>query len=179
MPLLDIDVSSIEDGVNQYEFRPTPEELELEEEGTLFPRSLSVEMRITRTGEILTLEGAAVTAVVRTCARCLEPFEEELTTFFYEVAKLDGDAVRVLDDQYDGDPGFLNSSPGVLTIDPLVRESVLVSSPMKPICRAECKGLCPQCGVDRNKTDCDCVVENIHPAWRALSDLKEDSEKKE
>ncbi len=179
MPLLDIEVSSIEEGVNRYQFSPAPEELDLEEEGSLFHNRVSIEAKITRTGDTLVLEGVALARVERRCARCLESFEEELNTSYYEVVQLDGDEVRVIDDQYDGDPGFLSLSPGIITIDPLVRESVLVSSPMKPICRAECKGLCAVCGANRNEIKCDCVVENIHPAWRALSDLKEDLEKKE
>ncbi len=179
MPLLDVELSKIEEGVNHYQFSVAPEELGLEEEGAVYRQNVGVEVKITRTGKTLTVKGVVTTSIERTCARCLEPFEEELVADFFEAVQVEDESVRVLDDQYDGDPGFLGTSPGLLIIDPLVRESVLVSSPMKPVCKADCRGLCPVCGADRNKIDCSCVIETIKPTWEALRGLTDDLKKKE
>lgn len=47
----------------------------------------------------------------------------------------------------------------VVPFDPLVEEQLQLELPMKPLCRPDCKGLCPRCGVDRNNVPCDCRDE--------------------
>jgi uncharacterized protein len=54
----------------------------------------------------------------------------------------------------------------------LVREAVLLAVPDAPLCRADCPGLCPQCGADRASTTCNCVVETRDPRWAALDALR-------
>ena len=51
------------------------------------------------------------------------------------------------------------------------REHIL-SSPVAPLCRPDCAGLCPPCGVDLNAAPCDCVAADVDPRWEALSQLK-------
>jgi uncharacterized protein len=45
---------------------------------------------------------------------------------------------------------------------------------MKPLCREDCRGLCPRCGSDLNVSECGCVVEEVDPRWRALQLLKKE-----
>ena len=47
----------------------------------------------------------------------------------------------------------------VVPFDPLVEEQLLLELPMKPLCRPDCRGLCPRCGADRNSAPCDCREE--------------------
>lgn len=47
----------------------------------------------------------------------------------------------------------------VVPFDPLVEEQLLLELPMKPLCRPDCRGLCPHCGADRNSVPCDCREE--------------------
>ena len=47
----------------------------------------------------------------------------------------------------------------VVPFDPLVEELVQLEIPLKPLCRPDCKGLCPHCGADRNTAPCDCREE--------------------
>ena len=47
----------------------------------------------------------------------------------------------------------------VVPFDPLVEEQLLLELPMKPLCRPDCRGLCPRCGADRNQAPCDCREE--------------------
>ena len=44
--------------------------------------------------------------------------------------------------------------------------------PMQPLCRPDCRGLCPVCGVDLNQHSCSCQVAEIDPRWEKLKDLK-------
>lgn len=47
----------------------------------------------------------------------------------------------------------------VVPFDPLVEELVQLEIPLKPLCRPDCKGLCPRCGTDRNAATCECREE--------------------
>jgi uncharacterized protein len=59
------------------------------------------------------------------------------------------------------------------TIDlgPLVRDAIVLELPMAPLCREDCRGLCPQCGADRNEGECDCVAPP-DPRWANLDVLR-------
>ena len=61
----------------------------------------------------------------------------------------------------------------VVPIDPLIEERIQMQVPMKPLCREDCKGLCPRCGEDWNLKGCGCVLETSDPRWEALKALKQ------
>ncbi|HEX8637491.1 MAG TPA: DUF177 domain-containing protein, partial [Pyrinomonadaceae bacterium] len=54
----------------------------------------------------------------------------------------------------------------------IVREQILLNLPEPVYCRDDCKGLCPQCGANRNLIDCKCEEKEIDPRWAALKGLK-------
>jgi uncharacterized protein len=43
--------------------------------------------------------------------------------------------------------------------DTLIDEEVQLEIPMKPLCRPDCRGLCPTCGADRNAGPCACQTK--------------------
>ena len=59
------------------------------------------------------------------------------------------------------------------TVDlgPLVRDAIVLELPMAPLCREDCRGLCPQCGADRNESECGCVAP-VDPRWANLDVLR-------
>ena len=57
----------------------------------------------------------------------------------------------------------------------LIREQFYLSLPMKPLCRPDCRGLCPDCGTDLNAGACGCVERTVDPRWAALAALKDSS----
>jgi uncharacterized protein len=62
----------------------------------------------------------------------------------------------------------------VLDLDPFIREAVLLQFPYIPVCREDCKGLCPKCGINKNVETCSCQIEKIDPRLAALQDWFED-----
>ncbi len=54
----------------------------------------------------------------------------------------------------------------------LLWEEFLISLPVKPLCKEDCKGLCPICGADRNKEQCDCKDDSADPRLAVLQNLK-------
>jgi uncharacterized protein len=59
-----------------------------------------------------------------------------------------------------------------LDLEPLVREALLLELPLAPLCRADCAGLCPECGADRNEINCGHHAEFRDPRWDALDELR-------
>ena len=61
--------------------------------------------------------------------------------------------------------------PGIELID-VVREQILLWSPMHPVCREDCRGICPICGQDRNQNLCGCHQDKIDERWSALKNIR-------
>jgi len=126
-----------------------------------------VEMVRTPRGILVTAE--LTSQVPETCARCLDPltepvvvaFEEE---FFPSVDVWSGTPVRVLTD---GD-GFEIDQRHVLDLTEAFRQGVWTALEIQPLCRADCKGLCPTCGVNWNREACTCEGLPTDPRWDRL-----------
>ena len=57
-------------------------------------------------------------------------------------------------------------------LSPLIREQIILALPTRPLCQEGCKGLCPQCGADRNAAPCGCPTMSGDPRLAVLRDLK-------
>jgi uncharacterized protein len=115
------------------------------------------------------LVGTLSTSLDVICARCLEPVVRELSKSFDLLYRPQGsDATReeISVTQAEAEIGYYRGE-GLLLEDAL-REQVLLSLPIRTICREECKGLCPQCGRNLNEAACDCAEQTADPRWDAL-----------
>jgi uncharacterized protein len=63
----------------------------------------------------------------------------------------------------------------VLDLGDIIREQFFLALPMKPLCRQDCQGLCPVCGLNRNRESCACRVEWIDPRLEPLKHLRSES----
>ncbi|MBK5291234.1 MAG: DUF177 domain-containing protein [Acidobacteriia bacterium] len=72
-------------------------------------------------------------------------------------------------DEQDVEVGFYEGA-GV-ALEDIVREQVLLSLPMQRLCRPECKGICPQCGENRNEKVCGCRDKQVDERWAALKNI--------
>jgi uncharacterized metal-binding protein YceD (DUF177 family) len=59
----------------------------------------------------------------------------------------------------------------LLDLEPLVRDALVLELPHTPLCDPDCRGLCPNCGTDRNTSSCDCADVDPDPRWAALRSL--------
>lgn len=108
------------------------------------------------------------------CARCLDPVEHALSGDFdllYRPLGIDaGPSERELG-SHDTEIGYYQE--GGLALEDVLREQVLLSLPARTLCRADCKGLCPRCGRNRNERACSCEAAPGDVRWTALSDLRD------
>ena len=97
-----------------------------------------------------------------TCRRCLAPLDETIDTTvheLYQVLVTAEDAFPIIGEQID--------------LTQMVRESIILELPLAPLCRADCAGICPVCGVNRNDQPCSCEVTITDERWSALDALRE------
>ena len=96
------------------------------------------------------------------CRRCLSDTSGVSVSEIHELYQrtiTDPDAFEIVGEQID--------------LGPVAREAVLLDAPATPLCRPDCAGLCPVCGVNRNETACSCDGTVTDPRWAALDQLRE------
>ena len=128
----------------------------------------AVPERATAVAEVVlesVLGGVSVTGTVSApwvgaCRRCLTPASGLLRLPVRELYTEDGDGEETY--PLVGDE---------LDLEPLVRDAVLLELPQAPLCRPDCRGLCPFCGVNRNEEACGCEAPP-DPRWGALDVLR-------
>ena len=128
------------------------------------------EVMLTRTNRGILVEGVLHTEVEVTCSRCLNLFrcplilniEEE---YFPTIEVSSGAPLSVVDDAAGS---FTIDEHHVLDLTEAIRQYALLAIPMKPLCRADCAGLCPSCDRDLNKGTCNCPSQEPDPRWAKL-----------
>jgi uncharacterized protein len=104
------------------------------------------------------------------CSRCLEPLESRAEIDFQEeyaptVDVHTGAHLPLFDDV------FAIDERQTLDLDEVIRQYRLASQSMKPLCRPDCKGLCPDCGRNLNLGPCSCPMKAADPRWSRLAEL--------
>jgi uncharacterized metal-binding protein YceD (DUF177 family) len=116
------------------------------------------------------------------CSRCINPVtlhvDEKLRVTFmprHELPDEDGEVVVDEDDEGaeigEEDLDLFPFDGERIDLEPLLREQFVLAVPFAPLCSETCKGLCPQCGIDRNTASCTCQPP-IDPRLAALKGLK-------
>jgi uncharacterized protein len=119
------------------------------------------------------LRGELATSLDLICARCLEPVTQDVKRNFellYRPLGADAGRDELSVTDAEAEIGYYEGQ-GILLED-LLREQVLLALPLKITCREDCKGLCPQCGVNLNQQQCSCVTTLPDPRWSALEEIR-------
>ena len=129
--------------------------------------------RVTRAGDGANLVGRLDAKLGLSCARCLEGFEVAVADDF-ELRLVTEDPVPGAgdDSDEDADDALFHAPEGRADLREIATEQIYLSLPMKPVCREDCKGLCPTCGANRNVDACECPEDNLDPRLAALRELK-------
>jgi uncharacterized protein len=114
-----------------------------------------------------------LTAVLQVeCDRCLKFFEFPVnTTFKVQYVTPDNEPAQTAVELTEEDLDLAVFDGEGLDIDELVAEELLLAVPAHVLCKDDCKGLCPVCGVDLNMVDCGCEKDDLDPRWAGLKKL--------
>ena len=119
------------------------------------------------------VDGLLSGTLVLSCARCAGAFPFEVERSVHAVLVLDQPSVDEGEEEElersELDESFLDGEH--IDLLELAREQVLLSLPEKPLCRDECRGLCPRCGVDLNHESCSCESNTVDPRMAVLAKL--------
>jgi uncharacterized protein len=159
-----------EDWSETVELEESPEALELRAEGGSFEKPVKVDLLVSKSGNQLICRGKVKTSVKLECSRCLLVYDEPLISNLDFVVDF-GESVQEFRSGEEDNYFIADSSSDSFQIDNLVRETIILALPLKPLCGEDCKGLCPVCGTDLNKSQCSCVREKTDPRWEKLKDL--------
>jgi uncharacterized protein len=97
------------------------------------------------------------------CVRCLTDFLQSLNINFTEL--------YAFSQRYVTDSGLLMPETGFIDLAPVLREYILLEIPISPLCRQDCKGLCPICGNNLNESTCNHEDESVDPRLASLKKL--------
>ncbi len=140
---------------------------------------LTGSFRISKMGQQILVRGRVASEVHLRCARCLEEFDlpvsEDVDLELRPILDLDRSGQERELGSDDLDVEFFRGD--ALDLSHLAAEQVLLGIPMKPLCREDCRGICPLCGADKTVGSCRCEPDS-DPRWNALRDLKEKWERK-
>lgn len=123
--------------------------------------------------EDIRLVGDVKTVLEFNCARCLDPVSlpvEKSFDLIYRPLGVDRRVEEVGISEAETEIGYYQGE-GLLLEDAL-REQVLLATPVRALCREDCKGLCPHCGLNLNLEQCHCEPHLSDPRWDALQEIK-------
>ncbi len=133
--------------------------------GFPFKESVVISGEVKNSTDIVSLVASAEFTLNLACDRCASEFER---TF---VVPIEHVLVTQLNDEDNDD--FIVVDSFHYDVQPLVEEDILLSLPMKVLCREDCIGICHRCGKNLNDGPCDCGRE-YDSRWDALQQLLED-----
>lgn len=112
-------------------------------------------------GEGVLVTGTASVGLVGSCARCLEPITSEEEIDLLQLYCYPG--------KEDDDPEAMHIEGELIDLEPVLRDAVVLNLPFTPLCRADCAGLCPECGANLNADPGHGHASATDPRWSGLS----------
>lgn len=117
-------------------------------------------------GGTIELSGNVTADILLICDRCTEEYEHLLKFDIFEQYKK-SDSLSDTDEN----PDYNILEGSEIDLDYIVYTNLFMNLPSKSLCNPSCKGLCPSCGANLNKSECNCKSEVTNPAFDILDKL--------
>jgi len=151
---------------------------ELDEQGECrIDEPLLIELRLIPERDMIKLKGLITATAHLVCSRCLVdyryPIHHKFTLRFSKQIPTDihADAdgqIELTADQI----GLIYFEGEEIDFYEPVQEQIVLALPIKPLCREDCKGLCPRCGADLNEQPCNCGEDRSSSPFAILTQQK-------
>ena len=168
-----IDVDRLEELGGKFSQSYEVDSLPLDDRDVRLTEPTEVRGRIKRSGSEVELRGELHAKIEAGCSRCLKPVEVPIHAEFAErfVPAVSWGA----EEQHELREEDLNLAVfdgEAIDLNDLVREEILLAMPGHVLCREDCQGLCPICGIDKNGGTCHCESADGDLRWQKLKDLQ-------
>ena len=148
--------------------------LGIELEPQLNPEPLEIYCELSKNGDLIAAKGWVKGKMLLSCDRCLKEFENPYKSFFeihYRSQCVEEEQEK--DEVFpEGEFEIVYFEGDLLDVADQVRQTVLLSVPMRALCREDCRGLCGGCGCDLNLSTCGCSEPPADSRWDVLRKLK-------
>ncbi|MCB0281113.1 MAG: DUF177 domain-containing protein [Calditrichae bacterium] len=160
-----ISIQSLKPGVSTYKERIKPDFIE-QNFVRFYPNDFDVDVLLDKIDRDFRVRVYLSSTALYVCDRCLEEYTEDLKTDTEQIYKISAEQNPVDDD-------FVFVSPDTTEIDlkDLLNETIVLSHPIKMLCKEDCKGLCAGCGANLNNEECKCQEADSDPRWEELRKL--------
>lgn len=170
-----LDLQRLRGARERFERRFEPSAFEPQDPEYRVAAPVELSMDVEKAGaDAFRVTGRAVTRLELDCGRCLEPFALPVDATFelryVPAVENAGEGEREVDED-DLTTAFYRE--GALDVIEMLREQFTLALPMKPLCAEACRGLCPECGANLNRTECGCTPTWEDPRLAALKGLLE------
>ncbi len=134
-----------------------PKAIEVEFHDLIYMAPIALKGTVEKNIGVVRFQGKLTSEVKRVCGKCLKEKNEKLSFDF----------------------DWMFDTSGKDAIEPLenVRELLIVERPLVYLCRSECKGLCPHCGIDLNEGACNCKENGYHASPVIIKKAKSHKER--
>jgi len=170
--MLSLNLNKIRTAEERFEQVYTPEQFGHEDDFRV-AEPISLAFDIFKDKQQFRLIGTVKTTLELPCSRCLEPYtlpvDQRFDLRYQPHAQNTGDGEREIEED-DLTTAFYENDE--IDLGQLMREQFYLTLPMKPLCSDDCKGLCPTCGANLNRTTCDCNRTWEDPRLAALKQFK-------
>ena len=170
---MQLDLTRYRQPVSQFGRTFQPSEVEQEGDAYRVVAPVQMDLEIHKDKDRFRLTGTARTELELACGRCLEPFrmpfEGQIDVRYLPASELSTEDEREVTEG-DLDTGYYRDDQ--IDLNELLREQFYLALPMKPLCRDDCAGLCPQCGTNLNTGTCQCTSQWEDPRLAPLKELK-------
>lgn len=165
-------MDTITEATSELTLKATPEELDLKLDLASLDSDVVYNLTARRIEEEVFLDGTLTYTMNLTCARCVEEFASPFRLPMRLVIQLVADESLVQEEDADSEEFVLfPEAKKSFSLDQQVRDMIALELPMKPLCRIDCQGLCPQCGANLNESPCGCNTKGTDPRWDGLGKL--------
>jgi uncharacterized protein len=176
-----IQVETLSNGVHEYKFVVLPEEIFSDDltaptdlsiqEVPDFQHPIYVAATVEKNTRQVYLKVSIHTIGEFRCDRCIEFFEREIDESYETVYRYQSRTPFLQQTEEDDEFILLDESNPIIDLSEDVRQTLLLSVPMKLLCKETCAGLCSHCGTNFNEQTCACLPE-IDERWNSLQSLK-------
>ncbi len=136
---------------------------------------LDGDLRLLRTNRGILVRGTIEAPVRRTCARCLDPYVEAVRVDIAEeyLPTVDPEHGTPLEAPAADETALPIDARHQLDLTSVMHDELALAEPMHPLCRPDCRGLCPGCGRRLDVGSCDCASEQLDPRLQVLARFRE------
>ena len=141
-----------------------------------FNETINGTLKVTRSGQIIEVNGHLMTTITSPCGRCLLPvvgqLEVPVTLCYADRDNIEEDAFAEEVEIQSEEISLIPFSGAEIDLQPDLAQEIIMALPQQPLCQEACLGLCPVCGYNLNQGGCDCEPPIFHAGLATLKKFK-------